>query len=503
TIRSCAPAARPLSVLGPTATTAVSLAMGHRRLVLLGLAVVVLFAVDGAAAASKGAPRAGSQQRRSSKASRSSRPSRRDVDEDEREFQGWEGETKKGARRSSSSKSNRAARDDGSVGRRARPSSTPGSSRSSSRYQESGTSRRRSRGMELVPSRRSPPKSSMLSGLAATMKGKAASMQEDAKGKVTEWRNIAKTTVWFSSKMEKFMIQMTWPDDGALDDAWVKDTMNFLESAGNEPPRSPNNPNKRILRKLWLRMTEGDYRTKLKALQILHHTTMDLSSEANGRVRNQFMKMRDETNHKNRNEVYFEPARIMDVTSSGMPFLPLLRSYSSFTLRRMTEVQGGPKQQIASTLRSKKTSQPEAVALLRRLDKLICTGMGCKVDRKTLNTITGQVMQLTARDLMTLWRLYVKGLTRLIKGGYKEGSTPSPEAVAQLLTQYGKTQQALERYLTHFKKIVRDRRLFEDNQVDPAALQVCLASVTQADGQGAEAEEEEDDDDDDDDEQEE
>lgn len=24
------------------------------------------------------------------------------------------------------------------------------------------------------------------------------------------------------------------------------------------------------------------------------------------RVRNQFMKMRDETNHKNRNEVYFE-----------------------------------------------------------------------------------------------------------------------------------------------------------------------------------------------------
>lgn len=63
----------------------------------------------------------------------------------------------------------------------------------------------------------------------------------------------------------------------------TQDTMNFIESAGNEPPRSPNNPNKRILRKLWLRMTEGDYRTKLKALQILHHTTMDLSSEANGR----------------------------------------------------------------------------------------------------------------------------------------------------------------------------------------------------------------------------
>lgn len=39
-----------------------------------------------------------------------------------------------------------------------------------------------------------------------------------------------------------------------------------------------------------------------------------------------------------------QPARIMAVTSSGMPFLPLLRSYSAFTFRRMTEVQGGPKQ---------------------------------------------------------------------------------------------------------------------------------------------------------------
>ncbi|CAM9321975.1 unnamed protein product, partial [Hapterophycus canaliculatus] len=195
---------------------------------------------------------------------------------------------------------------------------------------------------------------------------------------VTEWRNIAKTTVWFSSKMEKFMIQMTWPDDGVLDDTWLKDMMNFLENSGNEPPRSPNNPNKRILRKLWLRMAEEDYRTKLKALQILHHTTMDLGPEASVRVRHQFMRMRDETNHKNPNEVYFEPERVTGVTSSGTPFLPLLRSYSAFTFRRMTEVQGGPKQ-VASTLRSKKTSKSEAVTMLRRLDKLICTGMGCKV----------------------------------------------------------------------------------------------------------------------------
>lgn len=58
----------------------------------------------------------------------------------------------------------------------------------SRRYQERGSAsnRRRGHGMELVPSRRTPPKNSMLAGLAATVKGKAALMQEDAKGKVRD-----------------------------------------------------------------------------------------------------------------------------------------------------------------------------------------------------------------------------------------------------------------------------------------------------------------------------
>lgn len=38
--------------------------------------------------------------------------------------------------------------------------------------------------MELVPSRRGQPKPSVFAGIAATVKGRAAAMQEDAKGKV-------------------------------------------------------------------------------------------------------------------------------------------------------------------------------------------------------------------------------------------------------------------------------------------------------------------------------
>lgn len=105
--------------------------MGHRRFALLGLAVAILFAVDGAAAASKGAPRAGGQRRTSKTAG--SRPSRSQRDaEDDQDFQNWNGDPRKGERRSGSRPS-RGAHSSGSGSSRVRPSSH-GSSRSRSRF---------------------------------------------------------------------------------------------------------------------------------------------------------------------------------------------------------------------------------------------------------------------------------------------------------------------------------------------------------------------------------
>jgi hypothetical protein len=56
---------------------------------------------------------------------------------------------------------------------------------------------------------------SILSGIAATMLEKASSVQEASKGKALEWRKIVKGKV--SSQFERFMLQLTWPDDSAID----------------------------------------------------------------------------------------------------------------------------------------------------------------------------------------------------------------------------------------------------------------------------------------------
>ena len=48
------------------------------------------------------------------------------------------------------------------------------------------TRRTDGRGMEVVPSKRSSTKNSMLAGLATTVKGKATSLREDARGKVDQ-----------------------------------------------------------------------------------------------------------------------------------------------------------------------------------------------------------------------------------------------------------------------------------------------------------------------------
>lgn len=39
------------------------------------------------------------------------------------------------------------------------------------------------------------------------------------------------------------------------------------------------------------------------------------------------------------------------------------------------------------------------------------------------------------------------------------------------------TATFIRRYLAHFKKIIRDKSVFEDNQMDPEALETCLTSV--------------------------
>lgn len=55
------------------------------------------------------------------------------------------------------------------------------------RHAQDGSKRHRhsrDRGKELVLSRGNPPKASMFSGIAASLKGRAAVMQEEARGKV-------------------------------------------------------------------------------------------------------------------------------------------------------------------------------------------------------------------------------------------------------------------------------------------------------------------------------
>lgn len=181
------------------------------------------------------------------------------------------------------------------------------------------------------------------------------------------------------------------------------------------------------------------------------------------RVRNQFLKMRDEANHKNRNEVYFEvramppkvavevPAlreveRIVQDTradpsiprcaacshrgrhqlwgsfpalASVLFFLHLPKDDGSARWQERGELPAlcarvaypyrdvvgsrlyAPRcrkfrtnlshilssvnldSQLSATLRNKNTSHAQAVALLRRLHKLICAGSKCKVSSKS------------------------------------------------------------------------------------------------------------------------
>ncbi|KAG5175385.1 hypothetical protein JKP88DRAFT_265815 [Tribonema minus] len=382
----------------------------------------------------------------------------------------------------------------------------------------------------LVPARRGkgrgpPAKSSLLSGLASSVLEKASSMQEASKGKAMEWRKIVKGKV--SSQFERFMLQLTWPDDVPVDPVFTTDMMHYLDTADDYPDEmAPTNPYRRTLRKLWARMSEKDYRrtlrklwarmsekdyrTVLKSLMLVHHMGIDLGPDASMRARTHILRMRKEVNSKKGNEMYFQLQRIMDVNAVGEPFVPFIKAYASYAFKRATMFVGGLKV-VSQTLKAKKTQEGTAVELLQTIDamlnqglnvkllqtidamlnqglnvKLLQTidamlnqGLNVKVDRKELVTdLTRAALQYTAGDMLELWRVYAAGVQRLAEGGFAgAGGKGAKDGKQRLLSGYASTRSAVSAYLDQCKKmkLVRDLSKFEDNQVSDAALEQCLA----------------------------
>ncbi len=54
-----------------------------------------------------------------------------------------------------------------------------------------------------------------------------AQAKEDASGRVQEWKNLYKCKM--SSQFERYMLQLTWPDDNAVGEPFVRDVVRHLE----------------------------------------------------------------------------------------------------------------------------------------------------------------------------------------------------------------------------------------------------------------------------------
>ncbi len=54
-----------------------------------------------------------------------------------------------------------------------------------------------------------------------------AQVKEDTSGRVQEWKNLYKCKV--SSQFERYMLQLTWPDDNAVAEPFIRDVVKHLE----------------------------------------------------------------------------------------------------------------------------------------------------------------------------------------------------------------------------------------------------------------------------------
>lgn len=315
-----------------------------------------------------------------------------------------------------------------------------------------GSSRQYRRGA-LVPSGRgsaSRNTPSILSEVASQLRNKAAAAREEAQGKLVEWRKIAKCKT--SSQYERYMLQLTWPDDNAVEDSFISDVIHYLDTSDDYyGVTDKKNPFRRTLLKLYKRMRERDHRTVIKAMFILHQLAHGLNPEAATRLAQHTKRIRREYDPKSPREKFFSVDRVVDVSPVGEPFVSFIEAYYGFTLKRIQFAEGGLKR-VSEALTDEATSDKAAIKLLARTSAVIEASIQCRLTKDLLGPLTASVMDFLAVDAAEMWQVFAEGVIALCSSS--ASSEVSNDVKMEFLRKAISTQDALESYLLKSRKMI-------------------------------------------------
>lgn len=249
------------------------------------------------------------------------------------------------------------------------PGRSSSSSRSSASRGSSGSRRARSDG-NVVPygnsrSRRHQPQPSAFTrGLTAlrssipdpaTIKDTAfnsISAAKETTSKLTSniYREVKGLT---SSELEQVMLKATAPNDTAVKGKHVERLVGVTYQISGRYDIYDA-----VLRKLWSKMVENDWRTTTKALYILHRFSADGAPDHQAALKARLRELRRTRDPKRGKEKYFNSKQLLsgDTSPANIPFRAFLSRYAHYVLLR-AQCFGGIFTEIANDPNKAKTSK--------------------------------------------------------------------------------------------------------------------------------------------------
>jgi len=347
-----------------------------------------------------------------------------EYDDEEEEFDSYDEEASYDSCRPPSRSSRGSSRQ--SKNSRARPSSRRPSSRRSSR----------GRVVSYKPQRR-PRESTFTRGLTAftkslpdpkiiqsnTLSAISAAREQTSKLSKGIYREVKGLT---SSELEQVMLKATKPDDAPVKGKHVERLVGVTYQISGRYDIYDA-----VLRKLWTKMTEPDWRTKIKALYVLHRFSSDGAPDHQLALKARLRELRRSKDPKKKNVKYFSSKLLLHfdgsyATAENAPYRAFLARYAHYVLLRV-QAFGGifaditlENESSSSKSSSPKKQKPITSTGLRQehLDgaiMLLKAGCAASLKENESTDHTAVAMERVAADMIGLTKAVASTLTKTLK----------------------------------------------------------------------------------------
>ena len=220
-----------------------------------------------------------------------------------------------------------------------------------------------------------------------------------------------------SSELEQVMLKATKPDDTPAKGKHVERLVGVTYQIS-----SRYDIYDAVLRKLWGKMTEKDWRTTMKALYILHRFSADGSPDHAAALKARLRELR-RTQDPKRKDKYFNSKQLLagDAKPENIKFRAFMSRYAHYVLLR-AQCFSGMFEEISSEPKADKKKPPKpitATALrtehLEAASMLLKAGLACQLKDGEECENTAIAVERVASDLIGLTSTVAVALNRVLK----------------------------------------------------------------------------------------